>query len=143
MEIKVLLNLSVQGSVRLAGVLDDVRLQRLQELYEMVLSIQCKKSCHECCGAHPWFPIEAVNINKFMLKNNIKERHADSLLDMCPYIEGDGCLIYPVRPILCRLFGVVKHGNYVADMECPFVPKPERMLSEEEADKILDEVKIL
>lgn len=144
MEIKVLPNLSVQGSVRLAGVLDDVRLQRLQELYGMIPSIQCKKSCHECCGAHPWFPVEALNIRKFLFENNVGEMHAENLLALCPYIEKDGCLIHPVRPILCRLFGVVKHCKHsIADMECPFAPKPEHMLSEEQAHELISEVELL
>jgi Fe-S-cluster containining protein len=124
--------------------LEEQRLAKLCMIYDFIPSIKCDRKCHKCCGAHPWFPVEALNIRKFMFEHDIEERFAKNLLAMCPYITEDGCLIHPVRPILCRLFGVVRHCKHsIADMECPFVPKPERMLSEEEADRILDEMKIL
>lgn len=138
--------------------LEEQRLAKLSMIYDFIPSIKCDRKCHKCCGAHPWFPVEALNIRKFMFEHDIRERHAKSLLDMCPYIEDgsfsegfgaerqkvQGCLIHPVRPILCRLFGVVRHENHsIADMECPFAPKPEKMLTEEQAHELISEVEKL
>ena len=47
------------------------------------------------------------------------------------------CSVYPDRPTLCRLWGVVEK------MRCPFGCEPERYLSDAEAVTILDEVAAL
>ena len=128
----------------LAGMLDRQRLAKLHMIYDFIPSIKCDRKCHKCCGAHLWFPVEALNIRKFLFEHDIEERHAKNLLAMCPYIEDDGCLIHPVRPILCRLFGVVKQDKHsIADMECPFAPKPENVLTEEQAHELISEVELL
>jgi Fe-S-cluster containining protein len=48
----------------------------------------------------------------------------------CPYLKNDRCLIYPVRPIVCRLQGNVK------DLPCLKL-KTDKFLSK----KIVDEIK--
>jgi Fe-S-cluster containining protein len=147
MEIKVLPDNKdlLNGMDELMGKrLEEQRLAKLRMIYGFIPSIKCDRNCHKCCGAHPWFPVEALNIRKFMFEHEIEERFAKNLLAMCPYITEDGCLIHPVRPILCRLFGVVKQEKHsIADMECPFAPKPEKMLSEEQAHELISEVESL
>jgi Fe-S-cluster containining protein len=147
MEIKVLPDNKdlLNGMDELMGKrLEEQRLAKLRMIYDFIPSIKCDRNCHKCCGAHPWFPVEALNIRKFMFEHEIEERFAKNLLAMCPYITEDGCLIHPVRPILCRLFGVVKQEKHsIADMECPFAPKPEKMLFEEQAHELISEVELL
>jgi hypothetical protein len=115
------------------------KIKKLNEIYSKIPIIKCKEDCHECCGCNQWLPIEAKNILEFLKKNNITERKAKSLFDYCPYIENDKCLIYPVRPIICRLFGVVKKDEKIANIECSYA-KPEKFLTEKEADLLMLEV---
>lgn len=110
------------------------KLKQLNIIYGRIPSLKCIPNCHECCGPNFWLPIEAINIRKYLEEHGIKERFTKSLEEKCPYIENGKCIIYPVRPLVCRLFGVVKN-----ELECPFT-KPEKWLSEEEANKIFKEV---
>lgn len=113
--------------------------KRLNDIYAKVPTIQCKQGCHECCGPIFWFPAENASIFQWLKDNTLPVRRAKSMLDMCPYIEGDKCLIYPVRPLICRLFGVVKHFTDISIMECPFVNQ-DTFLTEVEARKMMDDV---
>jgi Fe-S-cluster containining protein len=57
------------------------------------------------------------------------ERKADSLT--CPYLEEERCTVYEVRPLICRLWGLVE------SMPCPWGCKPERYLTHEEGHELL------
>jgi Fe-S-cluster containining protein len=68
---------------------------------------KCSK-CGECCS--PFLPIcqeEADIIQKYVVEHNIKP--ASTMLVMqntlqCPYYDGKKCLIYEVRPLICKEF---------------------------------------
>lgn len=73
------------------------------------------KNCGECCGIIPATAIEVNTIRKYITENNIKPvKRADKTI--CPFRDDKAkkCLIYEVRPIICRLFGVAKGA-----MQCP------------------------
>jgi len=69
--------------------------------------------CHGCCGPIFWFEPEEI-----LIRSYLKEHHMDYIQltqeefeknEMhCPYLSKKGCIIYPVRPIVCRLQGVTK-----------------------------------
>jgi len=75
-------------------------------------------NCGGCCGVIPATQSEISGIREYLedkAKVKVianKKRH--KLLD-CPFRDDEAkkCLIYPVRPVICRLFGVTK------DMKCP------------------------
>jgi Fe-S-cluster containining protein len=50
----------------------------------------------------------------------------------CDKLSGGRCTVYPDRPLICRLFGVVEQ------MRCPFGCVPERFLSERAAYALLE-----
>lgn len=121
----------------------------LGKIYGKIPELKCIEGCTECCGStssleeegeyvYPfnrtlWSKIEARNIRKWLKKKGVKERLVKNPLDPCPYIENGKCLIYPVRPLMCRLFGVVD------DLKCPYV-KPKFYLTSEEATKLIQMV---
>lgn len=108
--------------------------KQLQELYDMIPEFKCKKGCHECCGMISWLAIEEEPIRIFMKEHNIKYVRwgIDDYLQnqlLCPYLKGDKCIIYEVRPLVCRLYG------NSPDLPCPHAK--EQKLSKQKTDIIM------
>lgn len=80
---------------------------------------QCSK-CGECCT--PFLPItqEEVNtIQRYVIKNNIKPQKDVLVMQnrlACPYWNGK-CLIYEVRPLICKSFYCYKKPDYETGIE--------------------------
>ena len=78
------------------------------------------KNCGACCGLVPASSAEYQEIKKYLEKHpEIKPTNSNAPYD-CLFRDEKNhrCSIYPVRPIMCRLFGVAagefmrcKHGN--------------------------------
>jgi len=84
-------------------------IKSLKEIYSEIPNIDCQH-CHKCCGPIIWFEPEDLLIREYMQKNNIKRilRTTEEFKQngmKCPYISNGRCIIYPVRPIVCRLQG--------------------------------------
>jgi len=97
--------------------------------------------CNDCCGAILWFEPEEILIKEFTTKNNI-ERKVFSKEEFeknnmkCPYLKNNRCSIYPVRPLVCRLQGVVK------DLQCK-EKTIQKNMSDKELKTILEKFKKL
>ncbi len=74
--------------------------------------MECK-GCGRCCGLIPCSEKEAVVIKAFMIEHKIEPIfHKDGL--SCPLLGEDSrCMIYEVRPAICRAFG------HSVKMVCP------------------------
>jgi len=63
-------------------------------------------SCGACCGPVFFLESEAMMIQRFAITHGLTI--PDSVEgDTCPMLKDGKCLIYPVRPITCRLFGII------------------------------------
>ena len=73
--------------------------------------MECEK-CGECCGPVPCTDIEYAAIVDYVFKHGIKpHQYGDGVT--CPWFDlKAGCLVYPVRPYACRLFG------HVPELKC-------------------------
>ena len=120
--------------------------KRLEELFGQIPKFQCEEGCTECCGPVMWGKAEDQLINEWLSKRGMRKKKRYIKLDAslvsradltCPYIQNARCQIYPVRPLICRLYGAVE------ELKCPFGCGPEKLLSREEADKIMHEVMTL
>ena len=114
--------------------------KKLEEIYSKIPSFDCKH-CNECCGPVLWFEPEEILIKEYMQKNNLKKivwtkEEFEKNDNICPYIKNNRCIIYPVRPIVCRLQGVV------VDLKCKKV-KNQKNIPNEELKDILEEFKKL
>ena len=78
--------------------------ESLNRVYSLIPDFECKH-CHSCCGPIIWFEPEDFIIKDYFKKNNISLKKNE---DKCPFLGYDGCKIYPVRPIVCRLQGLTK-----------------------------------
>ena len=87
--------------------------------------------CGDCCGIIPATAAETETIRRYITDNGIRPiERADKTT--CPFRDDENkkCLIYPVRPLICRLFGVVKgcqcpNGNTAEIDGMKFISKEE------------------
>lgn len=76
---------------------------------------KCSK-CGECCSC--FLPIcqeELELIQNYVIKNNIKPQTHILVMQnrlACPYYNGKKCLIYEVRPLICKEFYCNGKINY-------------------------------
>ena len=83
----------------------------LLKIYSMIPDFNCHH-CHKCCNNIIWFEPENIMIREFIKKNFIKLNYLKNLdfnkNNKCPFLTDSGCIIYPVRPIVCRFQGNIK-----------------------------------
>lgn len=70
---------------------------------KVIPSMRCDEGCGECCGIVPATEDEFRAIRRFIDLHEIAP--AASLDGTCPLYQGGKCTVYPVRPLICRLFG--------------------------------------
>lgn len=73
-------------------------------------------------------PLEAERLDRFLQSHGMEKRYAAGTT--CPYVGENGCTIYPVRPLICRLYG--NSPNYL----CKVGARPVRLLTEDEEAEI-------
>ncbi len=70
-------------------------------------------NCGKCCGIIPVTNTDIERIRKFVHENpsalEVFAREREDVLE-CRFRDNEArkCAIYPVRPTICRLFGVIK-----------------------------------
>ncbi len=116
-----------------------------EKLMEKVDSLHCKGLCQESCGPIVFSNGERERVKKYCEENKLEfhdlneEYLKQSLLKIisgenapCPYLKEGKCSIYPVRPMICHLWGAVDV------MPCIFGCKPEKgYISREEGYLLL------
>jgi len=97
-------------------------IRRLNRIYAKVPSFECKH-CLKCSNPIWWFKPEEINIREYLKQHHLNyltfsfEEFKKNQM-RCPYLQGNRCTIYPVRPIVCRLQGTIK------ELPCPYNKKP-------------------
>ena len=106
---------------------------RLEALYASLPSIDCQMLCHSACGP---IVMSGREHERLVREHGAREVEADLV---CPYLERESglCGAYEVRPLICRLWGVVE------TMRCEWGCVPERYLTQAEADALLAQAQAL
>lgn len=103
----------------------------IDDIYNLIPDFMCTKGCRECCqnfGVPSRTRIEDERLKVFLKKNAMKPGKANG--NTCPHLNESGCTIYPVRPLICRLYGT--SPSYRCKMEVA----PLRLLHEDEEAEI-------
>jgi hypothetical protein len=103
----------------------------IDDIYNLIPDFMCTNGCHECCqnfGVPSRTRTEDERIKAFLKKNAMKLGKAVGTT--CPYLNELGCTIYPVRPLICRLYGT--SPNY----RCKMGVAPLKLLHEDEEAEI-------
>lgn len=97
--------------------------EKLDKLYRRIPDVTCKGLCQASCGPLGTTKPERLRILSACGRNP-KARESDL---SCNLLTPEGrCSAYAVRPLVCRLWGVVE------SMKCPHGCRPERYLTEAE-----------
>ena len=66
--------------------------------------MKCQANCARCCGPLICSDTDSDRIARYVAEHGIEARDNGPL--ECPFVGEDrGCLIYPARPVVCRLYG--------------------------------------
>jgi len=129
-------------------------IDKLSKIYSRIPDFKCREGCGECCGPIPHFTegtifdlsnighveIEKEAIKEYLRLTGKKYKTVTVVEESCPYlIEDKKCEIYPVRPLVCRLFGVMPEAE---ELRCPYI-KPERTISYKKLEKIVRQIESL
>lgn len=108
---------------------------QLKPIYDALPALDCKGLCHACCGPINWGTHEAALAERLTGKPAFFVQHGTDI--RCTYLDPETkrCEVYDVRPLICRLYGLVEK------MRCPHGCEPERWLTDGEASMLLIEVK--
>jgi hypothetical protein len=80
--------------------------QELEAIYAQIPEMQCVEGCNLCCrNGVPVSKLEQERIEKYGKEHGIEIVTKGTFFGQCPYQLVRGCAIYPVRPLMCRLFG--------------------------------------
>jgi uncharacterized protein len=106
-------------------------LKGLDGLYAELPQLDCKRLCQGCCGPVRMSRVEWERIIARVGRRPEPTTEQAARLD-CPLLTAAGlCSVYDVRPLICRLWGLVPA------MACPFGCVPERWLTDEEGHDLL------
>lgn len=98
-------------------------------VYAKLPRLNCKGLCAGSCGPIPLAPAEAH------LGSNGGLYILNPATGVCPNLTPKKrCSIYDKRPLICRLWGMVKR------MRCPYGCRPRRWVSDEEVDALYTEL---
>jgi len=104
----------------------------LEDLYRLIPDFLCTPDCHECCrsfGVASRTRLEEERIQRFMAEHGMATAAVTGTT--CPHLMvGRGCSIYPVRPLICRIYGT--SPTY----RCVLGVSPLRLLHEDEEAEI-------
>lgn len=109
---------------------------KLEAIYVKLPTIECKGLCHGCCGPVAMTRLEWKRLKSFVGKTNKQIGPCKGKEGLtCPLLTDEKrCSAYSVRPLICRLWGLVK------EMKCPHGCEPTRWLPDAEARQIINEM---
>ena len=108
------------------------KLAALEAIYAGLPGLACKGLCQDSCGPIGLTELEAKRIEKKF--HRLPVLSADL---RCSLLVDGRCQVYPLRPLICRLYGLAEH------MRCPHGCQPDRVLSQPEANALLAKVSAL
>jgi Fe-S-cluster containining protein len=117
--------------------MNNIDINRLEQIYKMLPEIKCKQICANACGPITMSYGEAERIQE-ETGEPLKKCGQDL---QCAYLVDDkNCSIHPIRPILCRLWGLVDTEEMTCPHGCEVVGEK---LSQEQAYMIMQLIEMI
>lgn len=106
----------------------------LDAIYRQLPTVECTGGCAIACGPIPLTDVEARRLQQATHKKPrtialvpVVDSRGDTRRDRCVYLtEHERCSVHAIRPLICRVFGVVKR------MSCMRGCVPSRWLTDRE-----------
>lgn len=110
----------------------------LEKIYARIPKIQCQRKCQNACGLIGGSPAEQSLVQSLTagMRLGSVQIFPATKHPRCAFLtaEDGDCSIYGLRPLMCRLFGVIH------DLQCRHGCIPERWLDHSEVQEIIREV---
>lgn len=111
-------------------------------------TLHCREGCSSCCILESIMPVELIPILQWYgeqpvsIQQIIKQKKQTS----CIFLHNDSCIIYPVRPVICRTHGYPVLIDNTVDV-CPLNMDihfdPEHILNLENCNTMLAAINML
>jgi Fe-S-cluster containining protein len=133
---------SLENYFRLIGKVDELS-RRIEDRFRD--SISCARGCDACCRHLTLFPVEGAAL-ALALKEldpdladliRLRARRAQSG-GPCPLLKDGACLLYPVRPLICRTHGLPLLTAAGGNKRIDFCPENFRGLDSLPGDAVID-----
>lgn len=128
-------------------------IQKIDAFTDLVVStygnrLQCTKGCSSCCILQTIMSVELVPILQWYAQQpeSIQHTITQENQDSCIFLHHDSCIIYPVRPIICRTHGypVLIHNNVdICPLNNGIRFEPQHILNLENCNTMLAAINIL
>ncbi len=105
----------------------------IEDLYMLIPEFPCPSGCVDCCrdfGVPSRTRVEDDRLKAYLREQGREVGVATGTT--CPYVSSQGCTVYPVRPLTCRIYG--SSANYL----CHSGGRPLRPLDEDEEAEIFE-----
>ena len=103
------------------------RIEMLKAIYRTLPTMECRGLCQVCCG-----PVCMTRFERDRIEKHLGDKPVDHMGLACPVLNDAGrCSAYAVRPLICRLWGMVE------SLKCPHGCEPSRWLTDDEAAGLL------
>ena len=128
----------------------------MQQIYSQIPQKTGCKQCGECCGNIIVTKLEMQNIMTYCEANKLSFTHPVEFIPThnnqvtfnikmgasCPLLLQDNkCSIYPVRPLICRLYGTVYSLDCVPQDRMSQADKRKYPLTESQANRLMRQTK--
>lgn len=91
----------------------------------------CVSNCGDCCTITGGNEAEYQAVNEYAAAHNITPIRQGI---RCPWYQGGQCAVYPVRPMVCRLYGHTPKMTCSFGHNCFITPRRERKIMGEYVD---------
>lgn len=109
------------------------RVRALRRIYSALPSLECKGLCHtECMSGLDMSRAERSRIEAATGQTIPLTMFVNTRLP-CPMLEDNRCGIYRLRPLICRIWGMVDNPR----LRCPHGCTPDRWLTETETVELI------
>ena len=103
----------------------------IDRLYEALPEVKCQRKCQAACG-----PIIMSQAEADRIAAHVEERPLRAAVptdgELCPALSVmGGCMIYEVRPAICRLYGILKA------LPCQWGCVPEHWINDADAYQLM------
>jgi Fe-S-cluster containining protein len=89
--------------------------RHLRLAYRDIPPVPCRTGCTDCCGPAPFSSAELARVEDLIPADAMLQKHRSGTVVVkvtrpmkCAFASDEGCTIYAMRPLVCRLFGAVK-----------------------------------
>ena len=106
--------------------------EKLQRLYSKLPRLNCQKKCQDSCGP---IAMTGTEHRAILERTGLKRVYCNKDTMNCGLLRDGVCSVYDIRPLICRLWGIVDNPK----MKCPHGCIPDYWLTDRQAHAFMAE----